>query len=137
MICGTGCDIVETERFIKLCKNKAFVERYFNKKEIEFLPEKFFDKDFCDEVKIQNAAQKLSSRYAAKEAFGKALGTGIKGFSLTEVYVTNDSLGKPELNVTGLAQKMLIERCGKNCKLHLSLSDEKNNSLAFLIIENA
>ena len=78
--------------------------------------------------------QHYAARFAAKEAFSKALGTGITGFSLQDVYITNDESGKPFLNVKDSAADVLKERCGE-CKLHVSLSHEKEYATAFVIIE--
>ena len=74
-------------------------------------------------------------RFAAKEAFGKALGTGIRNFELKEVEVKKDSLGKPFLQVSGAAKK-LCETVGVE-KIHLSISHEKEYAVAFIVLETA
>ncbi len=133
MICGTGCDIVEVGRFKKHCTDTNFIERYFNKEEISFLePKEMLE---ADENKLQSAAERLAARFAVKESFGKALGTGIKQFSLTEVYIVNNKDGKPEVKLCGNAEQILAEKYGNDCKIHVSISHEKENALAFLIIE--
>lgn len=133
MICGTGCDIVEVERFKKHCTDKDFVERYFNKEEIGYLePKEILE---ADENKLQSSAERLAARFAVKESFGKALGTGMRNFSLTEVYIVNNEEGKPEVKVCGNAEQILAEKYGNDCKIHVSISHEKKNALAFLIIE--
>ena len=76
-----------------------------------------------------------AARFAAKEAFSKALGTGLQGFSLTDVYVTKDDGGKPSLCVTGKAAGLLSRLCGEGSAVHLSLSHEKEYAVAFVVIE--
>lgn len=118
MIYGIGTDIVKVCRMEKWAADSKMIERFFNSKEI----------------KQNGTAEYYAARFAAKEAFSKALGTGLSGFELNEVYVTNDKLGKPELNCTGKALKLLQERCG-DCKLFLSLSHEKDYAIAYVVIE--
>lgn len=126
MICGIGVDIVQVKRFEKWINNPKMLERYFNPAEI------------MDSNQNQSISQKLiehyGARFAAKEAFGKALGTGIFGFNLTDIYVQNEKSGKPVLKVENTAEKKLKEMFGE-CKIHLSLSHEKDNAIAFVIIE--
>lgn len=74
-------------------------------------------------------------RFAAKESFSKALGTGLKGFSLNEVFIEKDCNGKPLLRVTGKALEAMENSFGKDCILHVSLSHEKEYALAYVIIE--
>lgn len=122
MIFGTGVDIVEVKRFSKLINNPDFINRFFNKEE---------QKEYNNE---QALCEHYASRFAAKEAFGKALGTGLEGFSLTDVFVKKYEKGKPYLVVQNKAQKILNDNCGE-CKIHLSLSHEKTFAIAYVIIE--
>ena len=71
---------------------------------------------------------------ASKESFSKALGTGINGFNLKEVYITNDNEGKPCLNIEGAALELMQKRFGQ-CKAFVSLSHEKEYAVAFVILE--
>ena len=80
--------------------------------------------------------QHYAVRFAAKEAFSKALGTGISGFNLKDVYITNDENGKPIINVQNSAEEILKNRC-QNYKLHVSLSHEKEYAIAYVIIEES
>ena len=121
MICGIGTDISEVKRFYKWVKNPLLYKRFFNEKEI-----RSFSSDSA-------ACQHYAARFAAKEAFSKALGTGLV-FELKEVYVTNDISGKPVLNVEGKAADILKEKFG-DCVLHISLSHEKEYAIAFVVIE--
>ena len=122
MICGIGTDISEVKRFQKWVDNSNIYKRFFNEKELM--------NSGSDNARCQHYA----ARFAAKEAFSKALGTGLV-FELKDVYITNDDLGKPELNVEGKAADILKDKFG-NCKLHISLSHEKEYAVAFVIIES-
>ncbi len=122
MIAGIGTDIAEVKRFEKWVKNPEMIERFFNEKERSSAK--------SDSAKCQHYAV----RFAAKEAFSKALGTGIIGFNLKDVYITNNSEGKPELNIEGAALSLLKERLGE-CNAFVSLSHEKEYAVAFVILE--
>lgn len=122
MIAGIGTDIAEVKRFEKWVKNPEMIERCFNEKERSSAK--------SDSAKCQHYAV----RFAAKEAFSKALGTGIIGFNLKDVYITNNSEGKPELNIEGAALSLLKERLGE-CNAFVSLSHEKEYAVAFVILE--
>ena len=122
MIAGIGTDIAEVRRFEKWVKNPQMLERFFNEKELSSAK--------SDAAKCQHYAV----RFAAKEAFSKALGTGISGFGLKDVYITNDSEGKPLLNIEGAALSLMRERLG-DCKAFVSLSHEKEYALAFVVLE--
>jgi holo-[acyl-carrier protein] synthase len=75
----------------------------------------------------------LAKRFAAKEALGKALGTGIRApVLLPAIAVTHDELGKPMLDFAPELAAWVGER-GLTC--HLSLSDEKDHALAFVVVE--
>ena len=122
MICGIGTDISEVKRFQKWVDNSNIYKRFFNEKEL------------MNSGSDNSRCQHYAARFAAKEAFSKALGTGLV-FELKDVYITNDDLGKPELNVEGKAADILKDKFG-NCKLHISLSHEKEYAVAFVIIES-
>ena len=122
MICGIGTDIAEVKRFEKWVRNPDMIERFFNEKE-------------RSSAKSEAArCQHYAVRFAVKEAFSKALGTGISGFSLKEVYITNNSEGAPLLNIEGAALSLMKERLG-DCKAFVSLSHEKEYALAFVVLE--
>ena len=123
MIFGTGVDIVEVKRFSKLINNPDFINRFFNKEE---------QKEYNN---VQALCEHYASRFAAKEAFGKALGTGLAGFSLTDVFVKNDEKGKPYIQVENKAEEVLKKTYG-DCKIYLSLSHEKTFAIAYVIIES-
>ena len=124
MIFGIGTDIADVRRFEKWVKNPSMFMRFFNPAEIM-------------EGGTENArCQHYAVRFAAKEAFSKAIGTGISGFELKDVFITNEASGKPVLNVQGNAKKLLEEKAGLGYNIHVSLSHEKDYALAFVIIEN-
>ena len=123
MIKGIGCDIVDVSRFEKWI-GTSLIERFFN-------PAELLDEN----ASLQRQCEYYAVRYAAKEAFAKALGTGLSGFSLRDVYVTKDSNGKPSLAVESDALKKTCGLFGEGCVFHVSLSHEKKYAVAYVIIE--
>tara|TARA_B100000963_G_scaffold319244_1_gene300968 strand:- start:549 stop:932 length:384 start_codon:yes stop_codon:yes gene_type:complete len=121
---GIGTDIVSIDRIKKSLKNKNFLNRVFSKKEILK----------CNKtIKSTNC---LAKRFAAKEAFSKALGTGIaNGINFNEIVVLNKKSGKPYIILVGQTKKILSKKFkGKKSKVSLSLSDEKKYAVAFVTI---
>ncbi|MGE0156865.1 MAG: holo-[acyl-carrier-protein] synthase [Geobacter sp.] len=124
MIIGTGIDTVEVARFQRFLDqgNQRLLDRLFSPQEQEYCRAK------------KQAAACYAARFAAKEAFLKALGTGLRdGISWIEIEVVNDPLGKPELNLTGSAQQQLDQRGGN--RAHLSLSHDGGQAVAIVILE--
>lgn len=122
MIFGIGTDICEIDRLGKWVENEKILTRYFNPKEI------------LTEGSVSKKCQHYAARFAAKEAFSKALGTGFRDFSLKDLYIQNDKLGKPFFVLENSAKEVLEKIVG-SCLIHVSLSHEKNNAVAFVIIE--
>ena len=122
MIFGIGTDIAETKRFEKWVSNPSMYERFFNAAEQ------------MEGGSVNRRCQHYAVRFAAKEAFSKALGTGISGFDLKDVYILKDKNGKPYLEFSDKVKKLLDEKCGK-CKVYVSLTHEKEYALAFVVIE--
>ena len=124
-ILGVGTDIVEVLRIKILIKNKSFVKRIFTKSEI------------LNSEKTNSKAKYFSKRFAAKEALMKAIGTGFtKGVNFKDICVVNNKLGKPNIKYNNKIKKLIISKFKiKNFNLFLSLSDEKNYSIAFVIIQ--
>ena len=86
-ILGLGIDIVEISRIKKNMKNKLFINRAFTKYEII-------------KSDTKNKVSYYSKRFAAKEAFGQALGTGFRDqINLNNIEIKNDKLGKPYINI--------------------------------------
>lgn len=125
MIYGIGCDIVKVSRLAKWVENDSLIKRFFNKNEL-------LENETSS---LQRKCEYYAVRFAAKESFSKALGTGLKGFELTDIYIEKDSDGKPFLQVTGKAAMELEKNCGKNASVHVSLSHEKEYAIAYVIIE--
>ena len=123
-IFGIGTDIVSIDRIKKSIKNKRFLSRVYNIKEISKC-KKLIKSDHC-----------FAKRFAAKEAFSKALGTGISnGISLNEIIVKNNISGKPYFNFEGDTKKILKKKFkNKKIKVLLSLSDEHKYAVAFVTI---
>lgn len=124
MIFGVGCDIAKVSRFEKWVLSKDMIKRFYNESEC-----------ISESASLQRKCEFYASRFAAKEAFSKALGTGIRGFNLNEVFISKDDNKKPEIKVLGNAKKLLEEKCGEKYKIHVSLSHEKEYALAFVAIE--
>ena len=122
---GIGCDIAGVERFRKWVSSPAMIARFFNSKEI------LSDTSASE----QRLCEHYAVRFAAKEAFSKALGTGLSGFDLRDVYIVKDKNSRPFVAVQGRAREVLEKICGKNCSVHVSLSHEKEYAMAFVAIE--
>ncbi len=112
----TGVDSVEIERIAKSMERKGFLERYFAPEELEYF------------VLRGNAPQTVAGHFAAKEAFSKAMGTGLRGFELREVGIIRDSLGRPEYHLTGKAREL----CGRR-RLSLSITHTRDTATAFAV----
>jgi len=123
MIAGLGIDIIEVERVAtKICREAGFRELVFSKKEI----------DYC-ETKTDKFVH-YAARFAAKEAFFKAIGTGwTEGTAFNEVEITNDVNGKPELSLLGATGKSKVAL--GIMTISLSLSHLKTIASAVVIIE--
>lgn len=95
----------------------------------------FNDAEIIEKGNEQAECEHYASRFAAKEAFSKALGTGFTGLRLNEIFVTKNNEGKPLLNICGKTKEIVNKRCGE-CNIHLSLSHEKEFAIAYVVIEN-
>lgn len=126
MIFGVGTDIAQVPRFERWVRNPKIIEKYFNQNE-------FFDGDLQKSEKA--ACRHYAVRFAAKEAFAKALGTGFIGLTLRDFYVAKDKLGKPYFKFGEETKKILDSRLGNNYNIQLSMSHEKEYAVAFVVIE--
>ena len=143
MIFGIGIDLAKCVRFEKWldspCKpdspdKPGMLERFFNAKEI---PEAVRGENSnLSQAQKSAALQRLAARFAAKEAFSKALGCGL-AFDLRDVWIENDAAGKPELRLQESALEALKKRCPQwqAAKIFVSLSHEKEYAVAQVIIE--
>lgn len=124
MIIGIGIDIIEISRIKKAVERTSnFLERNFSNNEIEYFRSKSYK------------AESIAGSFAAKEALSKALGTGFRGFSLKDIEVLRDELGKPYIELSEKINKIVEEKNLKNLKIHLSISHNKENSIANVVIE--
>ena len=126
-IIGIGVDIIKNKRISLSIKNKNFINRSYGKNEI------LISKKISDKTKY------FSKRFAAKEAFAKALGTGFReGLRFKDIEIVNDKLGKPYYIISTKIKNLIKKKKKvKNFKLFLSISDEKDYSIAFTIIQTA
>jgi len=122
MITGIGVDIVQVRRMERWLENDKLLERYFNSEELSII-----------QSKGKSASQSLAARFAAKEAFGKALGTGLLNIPLKDITVCAEQNGKPVIKLKAAAQKA-FEKSGAE-KIHVSLSHEKENAIAMIVLE--
>ena len=123
-IIGNGVDIVNNLRIKNSIKNKKFLNRVFTLNEIN------------NSKKLNNKISYFAKRFAAKEAFAKALGEGFRNnINFNDIEVTNDDKGKPIINISSNVKKFLKKKFKLNkYKIFLSLSDEKKYSIAYVII---
>ena len=123
-IYGIGTDIANINRIKKSLRNKNFINRLFNKNEIKK----------CN--KQINKANCYAKRFAAKEAFSKALGTGIsRGINFNEIIVYNIKSGKPSIKLLGSTKNIVNKILNKKkFNIFLSLSDDKPFAVATVVI---
>ena len=123
-IYGIGTDVVNINRIKKPLKSKNFINRLFNKDEIKRCNGQL------------NKANCYAKRFAAKEAFSKAMGTGIsKGINFNEIIVHNIKSGKPHIKLLGNTKKTVNKILNKKkFNIFLSLSDDKPFAVATVVI---
>ena len=122
MIRGLGVDFVSIGRIERWRQRPGILERFFHPQELE-----------ATRRRGPAQAASLAARFAAKEAFGKALGTGLAGFSLREVSVVNDEHGQPHLRLAGRALQCLAASGGS--RTLVSLTHDHDYALAVVVIE--
>ena len=118
MIYGVGCDLCEVGRIEKA--KDGFTARFFTVKEQELFARR-------------NSAQTIAANFAAKEAFSKALGTGVSGFGLRDIEVLRDEKGKPFINLYGGAEQICKDEEIK--KIHVSVSHTDELAMAYVVLE--
>ncbi|MEC5396906.1 holo-ACP synthase [Uliginosibacterium sp. H1] len=124
MIFGIGTDIVSVARM------RQALERHGN----GFAEHILTDTERGEMARAPDAARFLAKRFAAKEAFAKAYGTGLRApLTLHAVAVGHDELGKPSYVLNDVMQAAMVERALSS---HLSISDEKEYVVAFAILES-
>ena len=122
MVIGLGIDFVNVKRMRHWVEIEGIIKRYFHENEIE-----------AALSRGSSSTLSFAARFAAKEAFGKALGTGLNGLKLTDIEVRNDHNGKPDIILHETALEAFMDLGGKN--IHLSLSHEEEAAVAVVLIE--
>ena len=125
-ILGIGVDIIQNSRIKKLIIKKSFINRSFGKQEIDL------------SKKVKNKVNYFAKRFAAKESFVKSLGTGFReNLNLKDIEILNDKLGKPYFFISKKIHNIINKKFKiKRFNLFLSISDEKDYSIAFTILQN-
>ena len=124
-ILGIGVDIIQNKRIKSSIKNKLFVSRTFGNKEI------YFSKKTSDKTNY------FAKRFAAKEALAKSIGTGFRNnLNFKDIQILNDKIGKPYYQKSKKIDKIINKKFKvKTYDLFLSISDEKDYSIAFTILQ--
>ena len=125
-IIGIGVDIIQNNRIKNLLKNKKFLGRIYSNRELKLSKQN------------KNKVAYFAKRFAAKEAFSKALGTGFRsGLEFKDIEIVNDKVGKPLYVKNKKIIKIVKNKFKiKNFNSFLSISDEKDYSTAFTIIQS-
>ena len=124
-ILGIGVDIIENKRIKLLSNNRNFIKRTFSKNEIKI------------SNRLSDKASYFSKRFVAKEALVKSLGIGFRnGLNFKDIEILNDNKGKPfyfkNKKIDTVIKKAFKV---KRYNLFLSISDEKDYSIAFTILQ--
>ena len=124
-ILGIGVDIIQNKRIKSSIKSKLFVSRTFGNKEI------YFSKNTSDKTNY------FAKRFAAKEALAKSIGTGFRNnLNFKDIQILNDKIGKPYYQKSKKIDKIINKKFKvKTYDLFLSISDEKDYSIAFTILQ--
>ena len=125
MIIGNGVDIIDNKRIEKSLKIKGFKKRLFTLNEIN------------QSKNYRNKTNYFAKRFAAKESFAKSIGTGFrKGLNFRDIEILNDKIGKPYFLISQKIDKIITKKFKvKKFNLFLSISDEKEYSIAFTILQ--
>ncbi|GHU73966.1 holo-[acyl-carrier-protein] synthase [Spirochaetia bacterium] len=122
MIVGIGVDVVHVLRLERWQAIPGLLERYFHVDELAAV-----------RAKGSGAVLSLAAHFAAKEAFGKALGTGLAGIELKDIMVVNQHNGRPTIQVFNTALDAL-HQSGAD-RVHISLTHERDNAIAMVVLE--
>ena len=125
-IVGIGVDIIENKRIKNLSRNLSFKKRIYSTREL------------VQSSLSKNKVSYFSKRFVAKEAFAKALGTGFRrNLNFKDIEIVNDKMGKPYYLKSRKISKIIHENFNiKRYNCFLSISDEKDYSTAFAIIQS-
>ena len=117
MILGIGCDLLEIARLEKLVQKN------------------YCDRVFTEEERRQSGGRlsRLAGDFSVKEAISKCFGTGVRNFSLLDIEVLRDELGKPYVKLYGGAEDIFRKMGGKT--IHVSISNTKDLVMAYAVLE--
>ena len=121
MIIGIGNDIIEIERIEKAISKEDFKNKIYSQRELENIQ------------KRGNRTETYAGIFSAKEAISKAIGTGVREFSLTDLEILNDDLGKPYVIVSEKLDKILRNK-KEDYQIEISISHSKKYAIAMAII---
>lgn len=121
MIYGIGNDIIEIERIEKAILKENFINKIFTRAEVENIKNR------------GNRAETYAGIFAAKEAISKSLGTGVRNFSLLDIEILNDKLGKPYVCVSKKLNKIILEKF-ESYQIEISISHSKKYASTVAII---
>ena len=121
MIVGIGNDIIEIERIEKAISKEGFKNKIYTQRELENIE------------KRGNRTETYAGIFSAKEAISKAIGTGVREFSLTDLEILNDDLGKPYVVVSEKLDK-IIKSKKEDYQIEISISHSKKYATAVAII---
>ncbi|MEX6519812.1 holo-ACP synthase [Fusobacterium animalis] len=121
MIVGIGNDIIEIERIEKAISKESFKDKIYTQRELENIK------------KRGNRAETYAGVFSAKEAISKAIGTGVREFSLTNLEILNDDLGKPYVVISEKLDK-IIKSKKEDYQIEISISHSKKYAIAMAII---
>ena len=121
MIVGIGNDIIEIERIEKAISKEGFKNKIYSQRELENIQ------------KRGNRTETYAGIFSAKEAISKAIGTGVREFSLTDLEILNDDLGKPYVVVSEKLDKILRNK-KEDYQIEISISHSRKYATAMAII---
>ncbi|MFZ8075192.1 holo-ACP synthase [Fusobacterium watanabei] len=121
MIVGIGNDIIEIERIEKAISKEGFKNKVYTQKELENIE------------KRGDRVETYAGIFSAKEAISKAIGTGVREFSLTDLEILNDDLGKPYVAVSEKLDKIIKDK-KENYQIEISISHSKKYATAVAIV---
>ncbi|WP_294390209.1 holo-ACP synthase [uncultured Clostridium sp.] len=122
MILGIGTDIIEIDRIEKAINNTPmFLEKIFTERELKEL------------TKGKLRVESIAGNFAVKEAVSKAIGTGMRGFTFSDIEVFRDELGKPILEVSNKVKELIKVN---NYTFNVSISHNRSCAIAFVVLES-
>ena len=121
MIVGIGNDIIEIERIEKAISKESFKNKVYTQRELENIE------------KRGDRVETYAGIFSAKEAISKAIGTGVREFSLTDLEILNDDLGKPYVVVSEKLDKILKNK-KESYQIEISISHSRKYATAMAII---